>query len=67
MTMKVRDLIRLLESNGWRFARQNGTSHGQFVKPGVARVVTVPGKLSGDVPDGLLGRILRDAGLRGAL
>jgi predicted RNA binding protein YcfA (HicA-like mRNA interferase family) len=67
MTMKVRDLVRLLESNGRRFARRNGTSHRQFVKPGVARIVTVPGKLSGDVPDGLLAGILRDAGLKGAL
>jgi predicted RNase H-like HicB family nuclease/predicted RNA binding protein YcfA (HicA-like mRNA interferase family) len=53
-----------LESNGWRFARQNGASHRQFVKPGVARTITVVGEGVDDVGAGLLGRILREAGLK---
>ncbi|MGA2186808.1 MAG: type II toxin-antitoxin system HicA family toxin [Bryobacteraceae bacterium] len=67
MTMKVRDVIRLLESNGWRFARQNGTNHRQFVKPGVAKTITVVGEGGDDVGAGLLGKIPRDAGLKGAV
>ncbi|HVX83908.1 MAG TPA: type II toxin-antitoxin system HicA family toxin [Phycisphaerae bacterium] len=61
--MKVRDVIRLIESDGWRHVRTRG-SHRQFnhlVKRGV---VTVPGKASDDLAPGTLNSILKQAGLK---
>lgn len=60
--MKVRDLIRLLESRGWRLKATRG-SHRQFRYPQKGMVVTVPGQLGKDVPVGTLRSILRSAGL----
>jgi predicted RNA binding protein YcfA (HicA-like mRNA interferase family) len=56
--MKVRDLLRLLEQDGWRVVRTRG-SHRQLrheAKPGT---VTVAGKPSADVPPGTLRAILK--------
>ena len=60
--MKVRDVLRLLADDGWVQVAQKG-SHRQFrhsTKPGK---VTVPGKLSDEVPGGTLSSIYRQAGL----
>lgn len=60
--MKVRDIIKRIEADGWRQARQRG-SHRQYkhtTKPGT---VTVPGKPSRDLPPGLEKSILQQAGL----
>ena len=61
--MKVRDLIALLESQGWFQARQKG-SHRQFQHPGKAGTVTVAGKLGIDIPAGTLNSILKSAGFK---
>jgi predicted RNA binding protein YcfA (HicA-like mRNA interferase family) len=61
--VKVRDLIRLLTDDGWVQAAQKG-SHLQFRHPTKARKVTVPGKLSDDVPIGTLKSIFRQAGIQ---
>ncbi|MFL6215767.1 MAG: type II toxin-antitoxin system HicA family toxin [Blastocatellia bacterium] len=61
--MKVKDVIKMLEADGWRLTRTKG-SHRQFkhsVKPGV---VTVAGRPSVDVPPGTLNHILKQAGLK---
>ena len=61
--MKVKELIALLESQGWLQVRQKG-SHRQFhhaTKPGT---VTVSGKLSVEVPPGTLNHVLKQAGLK---
>lgn len=61
--MKVRDVIRMIENDGWIHVRTKG-SHRQFrhsVKPGT---VTVSGKLGVDVPIGTLNSILKQAGLK---
>lgn len=61
--MKVRDLIKQLERDGWKHVRTKG-SHRQFqhsVKPGT---VTVAGKSSVDIPPGTLNSILKGAGLK---
>jgi predicted RNA binding protein YcfA (HicA-like mRNA interferase family) len=61
--MKVKELIALLENQGWLQVRQKG-SHRQFhhaTKPGT---VTVSGKLSVDVPPGTLNHVLKQAGLK---
>lgn len=60
--MKVRDLINVLESGGWRLKRTKG-AHRQFRHPTKGMVVTVPGQLGKDVPVGTLKAILRSAGL----
>ena len=49
--MKVRELIKLLESKQWRQVRQKG-SHRAFRHPVKALVVTVPGSRNDDIPVG---------------
>lgn len=61
--MKVRDVIALLESDGWKLVRTRG-SHRQFrhgAKPGT---VTVAGKPGVDIPAGTLNNVLKQAGLK---
>jgi predicted RNA binding protein YcfA (HicA-like mRNA interferase family) len=61
--MKVGELIRILEADGWRLVRTKG-SHRQFHNPGKPGVVTVAGRPSLDVPPGTLNSILKRAGLK---
>jgi predicted RNA binding protein YcfA (HicA-like mRNA interferase family) len=61
--MKVRDVIKLLENDGWTYARSRG-SHRQFNHPMKRGVVTVPGKLNDEVARGTLNNILKQAGLK---
>src|SRR5439155_24333342 len=60
--MKVREVVRLLTNDGWEQVSQKG-SHRQFKHATKAGKVTVPGKLSDDVPIGTLKSILRQAGM----
>ena len=60
MTMKDRDLLELLKKNGWREIRIHG-SHHVLQKNDMIEVVPVHGK---DVPNGLLNKILKRAGLK---
>jgi predicted RNA binding protein YcfA (HicA-like mRNA interferase family) len=60
--VKVRDLVRILEADGWRLKATRG-SHRQFKHAHKTMVVTVPGHLGKDVPTGTLKAILRAAGL----
>jgi predicted RNA binding protein YcfA (HicA-like mRNA interferase family) len=62
--VKFRDVIQLIEQDGWRLVRRAG-SHRQYrhlAKPGT---VTVAGKPNLDVPPGTLNSILKQAGLKG--
>jgi predicted RNA binding protein YcfA (HicA-like mRNA interferase family) len=61
--VKIRDVIRLVESDGWRLARIKG-SHRQFHHPTKPGTVTVAGHPSTDVPMGTLNNILKQAGLK---
>jgi len=61
--MKVKDLIALLESDGWQQVRQKG-SHRQFHHPVKSGTVTVAGKPSVDVPHGTLISVLEQAGFK---
>lgn len=63
-SMKVRELVRLLERNGWVLRRTRG-SHRQFVHPDRRGVVTVSGNLGREVPAGTLNAVLKAAGLKG--
>ena len=62
--MKVREVIRILERNGFEVARQSG-SHRRFKGSvnGRTRMVTVPGTDGDDIPKGTLGSIRRQSGL----
>ncbi len=60
--MKTRDLIKLVESQGWIHVRTAG-SHRIFKHPSQPRIVTIAGKPGKDVPEGTLRQILKDAGL----
>lgn len=61
--MKVREVINLLEADGWWLDRMHG-SHRQYKHPTNPHVVTVPGKESDDIPTGTLHNILRKSGLK---
>ncbi len=61
--MKIRELIKLLESDGWSLVRFRG-SHRQFKHPSKPGTVTVAGKPSADIPPGTLANILKQAGLK---
>jgi predicted RNA binding protein YcfA (HicA-like mRNA interferase family) len=61
--VKVREVIRLLESNGWTWIRTTG-SHRHFKHPNNRNVVTVPGKPSTDLKPGTESSILKIAGLK---
>ena len=61
--MKVREVIKLVESDGWRHVRTTG-SHRQFRHPAKPGTVTIAGKMGIDVPKGTLNSILKQSGLK---
>ena len=61
--MKVRDVIKLLQRDGWRHVRTSG-GHRQFQHSVKSGTVTVAGKLGVDVPIGTLNSILKQSGLK---
>jgi predicted RNA binding protein YcfA (HicA-like mRNA interferase family) len=61
--MKVRDLLKLIEENGWVLKNQEG-SHRHFVHPSRTGKVTVAGKPGDDAPIGTAKAILKQAGIR---
>lgn len=63
MPMKVRDLIRQLESDGRHKVRQAG-SHRQYKHPTKKGTITVAGKASHELARGTLNSILKQAGLK---
>lgn len=62
--MKVREVIKLIEEDGWVFIRQRG-SHRHFAHPTKPGRVTVPGNLGDEFKPGTLASVLRQAGLKG--
>ncbi|HLG31339.1 MAG TPA: type II toxin-antitoxin system HicA family toxin [Candidatus Brocadiales bacterium] len=61
--MKVRDIIKLIENDGWHLDRTKG-SHRQFKHPTKPGLVTVAGKPGLDLPPGTLNSILKQSGLK---
>ena len=61
--MKVREVIRLLEDDGWALVSQEG-SHRQFKHATKLGRVTVSGNLGDDMPKGTLASVKRQAGLK---
>ena len=60
--MKVRDVIKLIEKDGWRLVVTEG-SHRQYKHPTKPGRVTVEGHLREDVHPKTLKSILAQAGL----
>ena len=62
--MRFRDLIKLIESDGWKQVRQKG-SHRQFHHPVKSGTVTIAyHSLSDDIPVGTLNNILKQAEIK---
>jgi predicted RNA binding protein YcfA (HicA-like mRNA interferase family) len=61
--MKVREVIRLIESNGWMLVATRG-SHRQYKHPQKPGRVTIAGNMGDDVRAGTLNSILKQAGLK---
>jgi predicted RNA binding protein YcfA (HicA-like mRNA interferase family) len=61
--LKAREIIRILEEDGWKLARQKG-SHMQFHHSEKKGTVTVPFHGSKDLSKGDVASILKQAGLK---
>lgn len=61
--MKAREIIRIIEKEGWRLARQKG-SHMQFEHPEKPGITTVPYHGSKDLSKFNVAGILKQAGLK---
>ena len=62
--MKVREVIKLIEKDGWYLVRQKG-SHRQYKHPVKIGLVTIAfHKLSDEIAPGTLSSILKQAGLK---
>jgi len=59
--MKVKDIIKHIESDGWYLVSIKG-SHRQFKHPTKKGKVTIAGKPNDDVKKGTLNSILKQAG-----
>ena len=62
--MKVREAIRLIETDGWYHVATRG-SHRQYKHPTKPGRVTVPGKPSDDLAPGTWSSIQKQAGIKG--
>ncbi len=61
--MKIREVIWMLEQDGWVLVNQEG-SHRQYKHPTKKGRVTVAGQLGHDLAPGTLNSILKQAGLK---
>lgn len=61
--MKVGQLLRLLQQDGWFLVATRG-SHRQYKHPYKPGRVTIPGKPSDDLAAGTLNSILKQSGLK---
>jgi len=60
--MKYRELIRMIEADGWVKVAQKG-SHRQYKHPSKKGRVTVAGKPNNDIYPKMLKSVLKQAGL----
>ena len=61
--MTVRELLRIIEKDGWFMVAQKG-SHRQYKHPAKPGRVTIAGHPNDDLAPGTLNSILRQAGLK---
>jgi predicted RNA binding protein YcfA (HicA-like mRNA interferase family) len=62
--VKVRDVVKLIEEDGWYLATTKG-SHQQYKHPAKAGRVTIAGHPGDDLATGTLNSILKQAKLKG--
>ncbi len=62
-TVKVRDVIRMLEQDGWFLVATRG-SHRQYKHSSKSGRVTIAGKANHDLAPGTYNSILKQAGLK---
>jgi len=61
--MKVRDVIKMMEADGWYLAATKG-SHRQYKHPSKTGRVTIAGHPNDDLAPGTLNSILKQARLK---
>jgi predicted RNA binding protein YcfA (HicA-like mRNA interferase family) len=61
--VKVREVIRLIETDGWYHVATKG-SHRQYKHPTKSGRVTIAGKPSDDLAPGTVNSVLKQAGLK---
>jgi len=61
--VKVRELVKLIEKDGWYRVRTKG-SHHQYKHPTKPGLVTVPGNPGDGLAPGTVNNILKQAGLK---
>jgi predicted RNA binding protein YcfA (HicA-like mRNA interferase family) len=61
--MKVREIIKIMESDGWYLKRTKG-SHRQYKHDTKIGLVTISGHPADDIAIGTLNSILKQAGLK---
>ena len=61
--MKIRDVIRLIEDDGWFLVVTKG-SHRQYKHPSKLGRVTIAGHPGDDLAPGTLNSVLKQAGVR---
>jgi len=61
--MKIRDVIKMIERNGWRYDYSTG-GHDHYIHPIKPGKVTIPGHPSDEAHPKTLRSILKQAGLR---
>jgi predicted RNA binding protein YcfA (HicA-like mRNA interferase family) len=61
--MKIRDVIKLIESGGWFLVATKG-SHRQYKHPVKPGRVTIAGKPSHDLASGTLNSVLKQAKIK---
>ena len=61
--MKAKELIKILEQNGWKESRQRG-SHKIFKNADFSINISVPDHGNKDLGKGLVNTILKEAGLK---
>ena len=63
MNPKIRDVIRMLEQDGWYIVRTRG-SHRQYKHPSKPGLVTLAGKPGDDLRAGTVNSVFKQAGLK---
>jgi predicted RNA binding protein YcfA (HicA-like mRNA interferase family) len=61
--MKIRDILKLLEEDGWFLVRTRG-SHRQYRHSSKPGLVTIAGHPGHDLAPGTLNSVLKQAGLK---
>jgi predicted RNA binding protein YcfA (HicA-like mRNA interferase family) len=61
--MKIRQVIKLLEADGWHLVASKG-SHRQYKHPAKAGRVTIAGHLADDLAPGTLNSVFKQAQLK---